>query len=115
MRSAWTYHAKAAGTSGWRGCGLPAAGSVALSADGSLLLAGGGRGVVVVSTGSLSVTGRYLDGWSVDGLVASADGKLLHALSRARGQLAALDPTSGAVLGQQPAPDVTFLLRATGA
>src|SRR6266511_4007225 len=88
------------------GGGLPAAGSVALSADGSLLLAGGGRGVVVVSTGSLSVTGRYLDGWSVDGLVASADGKLLHALSRARGQLAALDPTSGAVLGQQPAPDV---------
>lgn len=92
-----------------------ATGSVALSQDGSLLLAGGGRGVVAFRTSSLAVVGRYLDGWTVDGLVASTDGKRLYALSRARGQLAALDPWSGAVLAQQPAPGATLLLRATGA
>jgi DNA-binding beta-propeller fold protein YncE len=94
--------------------GQPVAGSAALSPDGSLLLAGGGQGVVAIDTRSLEVTGRYLGGWTVDGLVASSDGRRLYALSRSRGQLATLDPSSGAVLGQQPAPDATLLLRATG-
>jgi DNA-binding beta-propeller fold protein YncE len=95
--------------------GQPGAGSAILSPDGSLLLAGGANGVVAIDTASLEVTGRFLDGWAVDGLVASTDGKRLYVLSRARGQLATLDPASGAVLDQQPAPDVTLLLRATGA
>jgi hypothetical protein len=90
-------------------------GSVTLSPDGALLLAGGSHGVTAISTESLSVAGRYLDGWAVDALAASPDGRRLYALSRARGQLATLDPASGAVLGQQPAPDATLLLRATGA
>jgi DNA-binding beta-propeller fold protein YncE len=92
-----------------------ATGSVALSPDGTLLLAGGSHGVVAISTESLSVAGRYLDGWAVDALAASPDGRRLYALSRARGQLATLDPASGALLGQQPAPDATLLLRVTGA
>jgi hypothetical protein len=92
---------------------VAAGGSVALSRDGSLLLASGGRGVVALRTDTLAVAGRYLDGWTVDGLVTSADGRRLYALSRSRGQLAALDPATGALLAQQPAPDATLLLRAT--
>jgi hypothetical protein len=88
------------------------AGSVALSQDGSLLLAGGPSGVLAIATDSLQVRERYLGGWAVDGLVASADGRRVYALSRSRGQVAAIDPSTGALLGQRAAPGATLLLRA---
>ncbi len=90
------------------------AGSVTLSQDGSLLLAGGAHGVLAIRTGPLQVQQRYLGGWAVDGLVTSADGKRVYALSRSRGQVAAIDPSSGALLGQRAAPGASLLLRATG-
>jgi hypothetical protein len=97
---------------------LPAGGapsgpvSVALGDGGDLLLVGSANGVVAIGTGSLKVQRRDLAGWAVDGLVASADGQRVYALSHARGRVAAIDPASGDLLGERPAPTATLLLRA---
>src|SRR6266536_2286075 len=90
-------------------------GSLALSQDRGLLLAGGAHGVLAIRTGSLEVQQRYLGGWAVDGLVTSADGRRVYALSRARGQIAAFDLSSGALVGQRAAPGASLLLRAAAA
>jgi hypothetical protein len=90
-------------------------GSVVLSDAGGLLLAGGSNGVLAIGTGSLQVQRRDLAGWAVDGLVASADGRRVYALSSARGRVAAIDPASGDLLGERPAQGASFLLRAASA
>jgi DNA-binding beta-propeller fold protein YncE len=96
--------------------GAPALpGSVALGGDGDVLLVGGAAGVTAIGTASLKVERRDLAGWAVDGLVASADGRRVYALSHARGRVAAIDPVSGNVLGERPAPTATLLLHTTGA
>jgi DNA-binding beta-propeller fold protein YncE len=96
--------------------GAPALpGSVALGGDGDVLLVGGTAGVTAIGTASLKVERRDLAGWAVDGLVASADGRRVYALSHARGRVAAIDPVSGNVLGERPAPTATLLLHTTSA
>jgi sugar lactone lactonase YvrE len=96
--------------------GAPARpGSVALGDGGDVLLVGGANGVVAIGTGSLKVQRRDLAGWAVDGLVASADGQRVYALSRTRGRVAAIDPASGKLLGERPAPAATLLLYAATA
>jgi hypothetical protein len=90
-------------------------GSVVLSDGGDVLLVGGPGGVLAIGTGSLSVQRRYLAGWTVDGLVASADGRRVYALSRVRGRVAAIDPLSGHLLGERAAPGASLLLRAAAA
>src|SRR6266545_3242076 len=87
-------------------------GSVVLSDVGDVLLVGGPNGVVAIGTGSLRVQRRDLAGWAVDGLVASADGRRVYALSSARGRVVAIDPASGRLLAELPAPAATLLLRA---
>jgi hypothetical protein len=89
--------------------------SVVLSDGGDLLLAGGSNGVLAIGTGSLEVRRHDLQGWAVDGLVASADGRRVYALSSARGRLAAIDAASGALLSERPAQDASLLLRAAPA
>ncbi|SRR6266498_412160 len=90
-------------------------GSVVLSDVGDVLLVGGPNGVVAIGTGSLRVQRRDLAGWAVDGLVASADGRRVYALSSARGRVVAIDPASGRLLAELPAPAATLLLRAAAA
>jgi hypothetical protein len=89
--------------------------SVVLSDGGDLLLAGGSNGVLAIGTGSLKVQRRDLTGWAVDGLVASADGQRVYALSSARGRVAVIDPASGDLLGERPAKDASLLLYAAPA
>jgi hypothetical protein len=88
-------------------------GSVVLGDNGQVLLAGGPSGLLAINTGQLRMERRYLDGWSVDGLVASADGSRVYALSSARARLATIDPVNGVLLGERPAPAATVLLHAT--
>jgi hypothetical protein len=88
-------------------------GSVVLGDNGQVLLAGGPSGLLAINTGQLRMERRYLDGWAVDGLVASADGSRVYALSSARARLATIDPASGVLLGERPAPSATVLLHAT--
>jgi hypothetical protein len=88
-------------------------GSVVLGDNGEVLLAGGPSGLLAIGTGPLALEHRYLDGWAVDGLVASADGSRVYALSSARARVATIDPASGALLGERPAPSATVLLHAT--
>jgi hypothetical protein len=96
--------------------GAPARpGSVALGDGGDVLLVGGPAGVTAIGTASLKVERRDLAGWAVDGLVASADGRRVYALSHARGRVAAIDPVSGNVLGERPAPTATLLLHTASA
>jgi hypothetical protein len=93
--------------------GAPARpGSVVLGDSGQVLLAGGPSGLLAINTGPLALERRYLDGWAVDGLVASADGSRVYALSSARAQLATIDPASGVLLGERPAPSAAVLLHA---
>jgi hypothetical protein len=88
---------------------------VVLSDGGDLLLVGGSNGVLAIGTGSLAVQRRDLGGWAVDGLVASADGRRVYALSSARGRVAAIDPVSGDLLGERPAAGASLLLHAAPA
>jgi hypothetical protein len=90
-------------------------GSVVVGDEGGVLLVGGPNGVVAIGTDSLKMRRRDLAGWAVDGLVASADGQRVYALSHARGRVAAIDPASGHLLGERPAPAATLLLRAATA
>jgi hypothetical protein len=93
--------------------GAPARpGSVVLGDNGQVLLAGGPSGLLAINTGPLALERRYLDGWAVDGLVASADGSRVYALSSARARLATIDPASGVLLGERPAPSAAVLLHA---
>jgi hypothetical protein len=85
--------------------GTPAAtASVALARDGSLLLVAGGRGVTAIGTGDLQVRARWLEGWTVDALAATPDGGQVFALSRGHGSICQLDPASGALVAERPAP-----------
>jgi DNA-binding beta-propeller fold protein YncE len=93
----------------------PRPGSVALGDGGGVLLVGGAGGVTAIGTDSLRVQRRDLAGWAIDGLVASADGSRVYALSHARGLLAAIDPASGSLLAERPAPSATLLLHTTPA
>jgi DNA-binding beta-propeller fold protein YncE len=97
------------------GGAAPRPGSAVLGDAGDLLLVGTANGVLAFGTDSLKVQRRDLVGWSVDGLVASADGRRAYALSSSRGRVAAIDPLSGRLLGERAAPAAGLLLHtATG-
>ncbi len=89
-------------------------GSVTLTSDGSLLLAGGAGGLSAIRTADLTLAGHYLSSWTFDGLAASPDGSRLYGLSRSKAAIVSIDPRSGATLGQRTVPGATQLLRAAG-
>ena len=69
--------------------GLPPA--AAVSPDGDRLFLSTWPGLVAVDTGSLKVTGRFLDGERIRGLGFAPDGSALYAVSEA-GSLLRIDP-----------------------
>src|SRR6266516_4776639 len=82
-------------------------GSVTLTSDGSLLLAGGAGGLSAIRTADLTLAGHYLSSWTFDGLAASPDGSRLYGLSRSKAAIVSIDPRSGATLGQRTVPGAT--------
>ena len=75
-------------------------GGAALSPDGSTLYALGEQGLIAVDTRTLSVRGRYLEGWTLDSLALSPGGERLYAVSLDRLKLLRVDPETGALLGE---------------
>jgi len=88
------------------------AGLVATTADGSLLVAGAGRGLVAIRTDDLKPQARWLEDRTLDGLVPNADGSRLYALSQDRDQILRLDPRTGTVLEERAAGGSRALLAA---
>ena len=66
---------------------------------GSAVFAAGAGGIVWISPTDLAVAGRFLAGHAIDALALTPDGRTLYALLRADGRIAALDATTGEVLG----------------
>ena len=77
--------------------GLPPA--AAVSPDGDRLFLSTWPGLVAVDTGSLKVTGRFLDGERIRGLSFAPDGSALYAVSQA-GSLLRIDPRTMAKVGE---------------
>jgi hypothetical protein len=75
----------------------------ALAPDGKTLYALGQRGLLVIDTQALTLRGRYLPDWALDGIAISPDSARLYAASAAQGKLVRLDPRAGSILGEVPA------------
>ena len=73
---------------------------VVVAPDASTIYAAGGDGIVVVSTRNLATTRHDLAGSRVDAIALTPDGALMFALIRGEGQILALEPATGRVLGR---------------
>lgn len=73
-----------------------------VSTDGSTLFAAGSGGIVRIATRDLSTSTTLLAGSAVDALALTPDGATLYALLHEGGQIVALDPSTGEVVGQVP-------------
>jgi hypothetical protein len=80
--------------------GGPVGRRTVVAPDGRTAYAAGPDGIVAVRTSDLAVRTRMLEGSSVEALGLTPDGRALFALLRSGGRIVALDPTSGAVIGQ---------------
>jgi hypothetical protein len=74
----------------------------ALAPDGKTLYALGQRGLLVIDMQALTLRGRYLPDWALDGIVISPDSARLYAASAAQGKLVRLDPAAGTIATQVP-------------
>ena len=75
----------------------------ALAPDGKTLYALGQRGLLVIDMQGLTLRGRYLPDWSLDGIVISPDSARLYAASTAQGKIVRLDPAAGTIVAEVPA------------
>jgi hypothetical protein len=75
----------------------------ALAPNGNTLYALGQRGLLVIDTQALTLRGRYLPDWSLDGVAVSADSARLYAASAAQGKIVRLDPSAGTIAAEVPA------------
>jgi hypothetical protein len=80
-----------------------AASSVAaLAPDGKTLYALGQRGLLAINTQALTLRGRFLPDWALDGIAISPDSARLYAASAAQGKLVRLDPSAGTIAAEVP-------------
>jgi hypothetical protein len=75
----------------------------ALAPDGKTLYALGQRGLLVIDLQGLTLRGRYLPDWALDGIVISPDSARLYAASVAQGKIVRLDPAAGTIAAEVPA------------
>jgi DNA-binding beta-propeller fold protein YncE len=75
----------------------------ALAPDGKTLYALAERGLLVIDTQRLTLRGRYLPDWSLDGVAISPDSARLYAASAAQGKIVRLDPATGTIAAEVPA------------
>jgi hypothetical protein len=75
----------------------------ALAPDGKTLYALGRRGLLVIDRQALTLRGRYLTDWALDGIVISPDSAWLYAASVAQGKIVRLDPAAGTIAAEVPA------------
>jgi hypothetical protein len=90
--------------------GVPSAGSdssasniAALAPDGKTLYALAQRGLLVIDPQALTLRGRYLADWALDGIAISPDSARLYAASSAQGKIVRLDPAKGTIAVEVPA------------
>jgi hypothetical protein len=80
-----------------------AASSVAtLAPDGKTLYALGQRGLLAINMQALTLRGRFLPDWALDGIAISPDSARLYAASAAHGKLVRLDPSAGTIAAEVP-------------
>lgn len=81
----------------------PTSSIATLAPDGKTLYALGDRGLLVIDTGDLTLRGRYLPDWSLDGVAISPDSARLYTASAAQGKIVRLDPSVGTIAAEVPA------------
>ena len=75
----------------------------ALAPDGKTLYALGQRGLLAIDMQTLTLRGRFLPDWTLDGIAISPDSARLYAVSAAQGKIVRLDPTVGTIAAEVPA------------
>ena len=75
----------------------------ALAPDGKSLYALGQRGLLAIDMQTLTLRGRFLPDWTLDGIAISPDSARLYAVSAAQGKIVRLDPTVGTIAAEVPA------------
>ncbi|HEX9373720.1 MAG TPA: hypothetical protein VF897_22090 [Roseiflexaceae bacterium] len=73
-------------------------GGSALSPDGKTLFTLGEQGLLVINTGDLKLSGRYLPAVTLNSVALSADGARLYVVSGDEGKIIQLDPATGATV-----------------
>jgi hypothetical protein len=74
----------------------------ALAPDGKTLYALGQRGLLVIDRQVLTLRGRFLPDWALDGIAISPDSARLYAASAAQGKIVRLDPAAGTIAAEVP-------------
>jgi DNA-binding beta-propeller fold protein YncE len=69
---------------------------------GSTLYAAGAGGIVSLGATDLAVTGRFLEGVSIDAMAVTPDGTAIYALVHSDGRIVKLDAVTGKIVGQVP-------------
>lgn len=75
---------------------------VVAAPDGSVLYAAGPGGIVRIATADLAVTGRFVEGSSVEAIAVTPDGATIYALLGEGGRIVKLDAATGAIQGEVP-------------
>jgi hypothetical protein len=75
----------------------------ALAPDGKTLYTLGDHGLLVIDAKALTLRGRYLPDWALDGVAISPDGARLYAASATQGKIVRLDPALGTIAAEVPA------------
>jgi len=75
----------------------------ALAPDGKSLYALGQRGLLAIDMQTLTLRGRFLPDWTLDGIAISPDSARLYAVSAAQGKIVRLDPSVGTIAAEVPA------------
>ncbi|MBI3749432.1 MAG: hypothetical protein HY262_11395 [Chloroflexi bacterium] len=75
---------------------------VVVSPDGSTLFVAGSGGIVRMATDGLTTGRTLLAGSAIDSLALNPDGATLYALLHRGGQIVALDPSTGEIVGRVP-------------
>ena len=75
----------------------------ALAPDGKTLYALGQRGLLAIDMQTLTLRGRFLPDWALDGIAISPDNARLYAASVAQGKIVRLNPTAGTIAAEVPA------------
>jgi hypothetical protein len=88
------------GTSGAAAANPITSAVTALSPDGKTLFTPGEQGLLVIDTKAVTLRGRYLPDWTLDGVVISPDGARLYAASAAQGKIVRLDPSTGTIAAE---------------
>jgi hypothetical protein len=72
----------------------------ALAPDGKILYALGQRGLLAIDMQALTLRGRFLPDWALDGIAISPDSARLYAASAAQGKIVRLDPAVGTIAAE---------------